>query len=53
MIFPVLFFAGCMAVAAFVPKAREFPLDYGLLLIFILSFGYMISYSCSMVAEYI
>ncbi len=51
LIFPVLFVMGCMGIAVFVPKAREFPFDNILLLVFILSFGYIISYTCSYVVE--
>jgi FtsH-binding integral membrane protein len=51
MIFPVLFVMGCMLVAMFVPKAREFPFDNILLLVFVLSFGYIISFTCSVVVE--
>ena len=51
MIFPVLFVMGCMLVAVFVPKARQFPFDNILLLVFVLSFGYIISFTCSVVVE--
>lgn len=51
MIFPVLFVMGCMLVAMFVPRAREFPFDNILLLVFVLSFGYIISFTCSIVVQ--
>jgi len=34
-----------------VPKTHQFPIDMVLLLFFILSFGYTVSYSCSYVVE--
>lgn len=51
MVFPVIFLMACMFIAMCVPKAREFPLDMVLLLFFILSFSYIISFTCSIVTE--
>jgi FtsH-binding integral membrane protein len=50
-VFPVLLLMGTMATAMCVPAASKFPLDMLLLFVFILSFSYLISFSCSIVAD--
>ena len=49
--FPILLIIAVFIVAFCVPKARHFPIDMILLLVFVLSFSYLISMSCSAVVD--
>lgn len=49
--FPILLLIGVFIIAAFVPQARRPPFDMVLLLVFILSFSYLISMACSAVVD--
>jgi len=51
IVFPILLIIAIFIVAFCVPKARAFPLDMILLIVFILSFSYVISLSCSAVVD--
>lgn len=51
MVFPILLLIGVMILACCVPKARAFPVDLVLLLVFVLSFSYIISLCCSAVVD--
>ena len=51
VVFPILLIIGVFVVACCVPKAREFPLDMVLTLVFVLSFAYCISMTCSAIVD--
>lgn len=51
IVFPIILLMVSMGVAMAVPAARKFPLDMVVLLMFILSFSYMISFCCSQVVD--
>jgi len=51
IIFPILLIIGIFITAICVPLARRPPLDIVMLLVFIVSFSYLISMSCSAVVD--
>jgi FtsH-binding integral membrane protein len=51
IVFPILLIIGVFITAIFVPQVRRAPLDMVMLLVFIVSFSYLISMSCSAVVD--
>lgn len=51
LVFPVLLIIGIMVAVMCVPAVRQYPIDMIMLLFFVLSYGYIISFACSAVQE--